>query len=112
MIGQMSQLGIRYVYYSPYNYRHSRILAAKMGLDTGWNTAISLSDNCEGMFQLEFVNRRGFGVGILRAAASRRGSNPPAHFNAGQRAFASAYLHPRVGLSFRYSAEPSGRSLA
>ena len=47
MIEQMSQLGIRYVYYSPYNYRHSRKLAAKMGLDTGWNTAISLSDNCE-----------------------------------------------------------------
>lgn len=52
MIEQMSQLGIRYVYYSPYNYRHSRKLAAKMGLDTGWNTAISLSDNCDGMSQL------------------------------------------------------------
>ena len=57
MIEQMSQLGIRYVYYSPYNYRHSRKVAAKMGLDTGWNTAISLSDNCEGILRFYILIR-------------------------------------------------------
>ena len=44
----MSQLGIRYVYYSPYNYNHSRKLAARMGLETGWNTAVSLADEHDG----------------------------------------------------------------
>ena len=44
----MSQLGVRYVYYSPYNYNHSRKLAARMGLETGWNTAGALADDHEG----------------------------------------------------------------
>ena len=44
----MSQLGVRYVYYSPYNYNHSRKLAARMGLETGWNTAVSLADEHDG----------------------------------------------------------------
>lgn len=36
---------MRFVYYSPYDYYHSKKLAAHMGLQTGWNTAISLTAN-------------------------------------------------------------------
>ena len=43
-IEQLSNLGVRFVYYSPYNYRHSRKLASRMGLETGWNTAVSLAE--------------------------------------------------------------------
>ena len=47
-IEKLSNIGVRFVYYSPYNYRHSRKLASRMGLETGWNTAISLSDEVFG----------------------------------------------------------------
>lgn len=47
-IEHLSDLGVRFVYYSPYNYMHSRKLASRMGLETGWNTAISLADECVG----------------------------------------------------------------
>ena len=48
LIETLSQLGIRFVFYSPHNYSQSRKLAARMGLSTGWNTAISLSEASEG----------------------------------------------------------------
>ena len=37
--------GIRFVYSSPYNYRRTKRLASKMGLETDWNCAISLRDD-------------------------------------------------------------------
>ena len=39
--------GIRFVHFSPDNYRKSKTLAAKMGLETGWNCAISLKSKNE-----------------------------------------------------------------
>ncbi len=35
--------GIRFVYFSPRETRRSRKVAEKMGLETDWNTSISLS---------------------------------------------------------------------
>jgi hypothetical protein len=37
--------GIRFVYSSPYNYRRTKRLASKMGLETDWNCAISLRED-------------------------------------------------------------------
>ena len=34
-------------YYSPKSFRQSKVIAAKMGLNTGWNTAISLRSSGE-----------------------------------------------------------------
>lgn len=34
--------GVRFVHFSPDSYRKSKTLASKMGLETGWNCAISL----------------------------------------------------------------------
>eukprot|EP00939_MAST-03C_sp_MAST-3C-sp1_P001304 g1304.t1 len=47
-IEAMNRAGIRFVYYSPKSFRKSKILAAKMGLNTGWNTAVSLRDDDDG----------------------------------------------------------------
>lgn len=38
----LRKAGIRFVYCSPYNYRRTKRLASKMGLETDWNCAISL----------------------------------------------------------------------
>ena len=40
--------GIRFVYASPYNYRRTKRLASKMGLETDWNCAISLREETVG----------------------------------------------------------------
>lgn len=42
MIRRMNTAGIRFVYMSPRSYKKTKQLASKMGLDTDWNTAISL----------------------------------------------------------------------
>jgi hypothetical protein len=42
LIEDLDAAGIRFVYFSPRNPRRSLVLADKMGLETDWNTAISL----------------------------------------------------------------------
>lgn len=50
-------------------------------------------------------------MGILRAAAARRGTNQGTPAHAGQRAAFGPYLHPRAGVSSGVSlVERSGRS--
>eukprot|EP00941_MAST-03F_sp_MAST-3F-sp1_P004610 g4610.t1 len=44
VIEDMTSAGVRFVVFSEKNFRRSKPFAAKMGLDTGWNTAISLSE--------------------------------------------------------------------
>jgi hypothetical protein len=45
VVESLMKAGIRFVYSSPYNYRRTKRLASKMGLETDWNCAISLRDD-------------------------------------------------------------------
>ena len=47
LISESMRSGIRFAYFSPRRYRECRPLAAKMGLNTGWNCAISLNKRDE-----------------------------------------------------------------
>jgi len=42
------EAGVRFVYFSPRNMRRTKELASQMGIDVGWNCAISLRDLNEG----------------------------------------------------------------
>jgi hypothetical protein len=42
LIKRLDKAGIRFVYMASRSYRRTRPLAQKMGLETGWNSAISL----------------------------------------------------------------------
>eukprot|EP00501_MAST-03F_sp_TOSAG23-6_P001262 GSMAST32.ASY1.ANO1.1309.1 assembled CDS len=44
VIDDVTTAGIRFVVFSEKSFRQAKPFAAKMGLDTGWNTAISLSE--------------------------------------------------------------------
>ncbi len=45
VVDALMKAGIRFVYSSPYNYRRTKRLASKMGLETDWNCAISLRED-------------------------------------------------------------------
>lgn len=42
LIRKLNRAGVRFVHMSPRSYKRSKPLAAKMGLDVGWNCAVSL----------------------------------------------------------------------
>jgi len=44
LVEDLAAAGIRFVYFSPRNPRRSFVIADKMGLETDWNTAVSLMD--------------------------------------------------------------------
>ena len=48
LLNQCNEAGVRFVYFSPRNMRRTKELASQMGLDVGWNCAISLRDLDEG----------------------------------------------------------------
>lgn len=41
-IDQLTQAGIRFIFFSTESFKKSKALAAKMGMDTGWNSSVSL----------------------------------------------------------------------
>ena len=42
LVEDLTEAGIRFVYFSPRNMRRSKKVAEKIGLQTDWNCAISL----------------------------------------------------------------------
>jgi hypothetical protein len=42
LLGELSDAGVRFVYFSPRNMRRQKELAIQMGIDVAWNCAISL----------------------------------------------------------------------
>lgn len=42
LINSCAHAGVRFVYFSPRNMRRTKELASQMGIDVGWNCAISL----------------------------------------------------------------------
>jgi hypothetical protein len=42
ILGNLTQAGVRFVYFSPRNMRRTKELASQMGIDVAWNCAISL----------------------------------------------------------------------
>ena len=49
LIHSCSHAGVRFVYFSPRNMRRTKELASQMGIDVGWNCAISLRPLEEGV---------------------------------------------------------------
>eukprot|EP00945_MAST-04E_sp_MAST-4E-sp1_P003341 g3341.t1 len=50
IIEDLDKAGIRFVYFSPHNPKRAKIMASQMGIETGWNSAVSLlsEDNTSG----------------------------------------------------------------
>lgn len=48
LINSCAHAGVRFVYFSPRNMRRTKELASQMGIDVGWNCAISLRPLKEG----------------------------------------------------------------
>lgn len=48
LLNDCDEAGVRFVYFSPRNMRRTKELASQMGIDVGWNCAISLRDLNEG----------------------------------------------------------------
>jgi hypothetical protein len=48
LIEDSTNAGVRFVYFSPRNMRRTKELASQMGIDVGWNCAISLRPLDEG----------------------------------------------------------------
>ena len=48
VIEDLDKAGVRFVYFSPHNPKRAKIMASQMGIETGWNSAVSLlSENNE-----------------------------------------------------------------
>ena len=71
VIEDLDAAGVRFVFFSPRQFRRAQILPGQMGLETGWNSSISIQDRPGG-------GVGGGGGGAAAAAAAAASSVTPA----------------------------------
>jgi hypothetical protein len=75
VIEDFDAAGVRFVFFSPQKFRRAKILAGQMGIETGWNSSISLQDR-ENSQRADFATNAATKAGDGAAATNEANSAP------------------------------------